>query len=456
MAKNFKDSIGGGKKDALISQLIRGTTQKEEEFSLDWLPHEKVYSVAQARKKFINIENLASSMKGRQQIQAITVYPADADGRHQIKTGERRWRAAVLNNEPVLAIILNRQKKVVPQEAVADEKLAPEQLKVRFEQIKENDQREPLTPMEMAEELGNMRDLYNLKPGQIAEGIGRPAAYVSKHLKLLEMPEEVRNLMEDSIVTYIETLNIITSVFAVSRESGLELVDEARSKGELSRSEAQEFLKAIKGKSTQQPENKASELNENSGTQQPENKAPQLNENSGTQQPENKAPQLNENIGTQQPENKAPQLNENSGTQQPENKAPQLNENIGTQQPENKAPQLNENSGTQQPENKAPQLNEHSGTQQPENKAPQLNENGGTQQQDNEASLQTSSKESQNTGIQKVTFYVKIDDDVFELIDKPSIVENGEVHVFCREREGMPEMQVPISDCTLHHASLTK
>ncbi|MBK4367031.1 ParB N-terminal domain-containing protein, partial [Enterobacter hormaechei] len=102
------------------------------------------------------IENLASSMKGRQQIQAITVYPADADGRHQIKTGERRWRAAVLNNEPVLAIILNRQKKVVPQEAVADEKLAPEQLKVRFEQIKENDQREPHTPMQKAEELGNM------------------------------------------------------------------------------------------------------------------------------------------------------------------------------------------------------------------------------------------------------------------------------------------------------------
>ena len=400
MAKNFKDSIGGGKKDALISQLIRGTTQKEEEFTLDWLPHEKVYSVAQARKKFINIENLASSMKGRQQIQAITVYPADADGRHQIKTGERRWRAAVLNNEPVLAIILNRQKKVVPQEVVADAKLAPEQLKVRFEQIKENDQREPLTPMEMAEELGNMRDLFNLKPGQIAEGIGRPAAYVSKHLKLLEMPEEVRNLMEDGIVTYIETLNIITSVFAVSRESGLELVDEARSKGELSRSEAQEFLKAIKGKSAQQTDS------------------------SGTQQPENKASELNDNNGTQQPENKASQLNENSGTQLPANESPLQNDNSGTQQPENKAPLQTDNNGTPHADIKAP--------------------------------MQTASKEPQNAGIQKVTFYVKIDDDVFELIDKPSIVENGEVHVFCREREGMPEMQVPISDCTLHHASLTK
>lgn len=432
MAKNFKDSIGGGKKDALISQLIRGTTQKEEEFTLDWLPHEKVYSVAQARKKFINIENLASSMKGRQQIQAITVYPADADGRHQIKTGERRWRAAVLNNEPVLAIILNRQKKVVPQEVVADAKLAPEQLKVRFEQIKENDQREPLTPMEMAEELGNMRDLFNLKPGQIAEGIGRPAAYVSKHLKLLEMPEEVRNLMEDGIVTYIETLNIITSVFAVSRESGLELVDEARSKGELSRSEAQEFLKAIKGKSAQQTDS------------------------SGTQQPENKASELNDNNGTQQPENEAPQLNENSGTQLPANESPLQNDNSGIQQPDNEEPQLDVNSATQQPDYEAPLQNDNSGTQQPENKAPLQTDNNGTPHADIKAPMQTASKEPQNAGIQKVTFYVKIDDDVFELIDKPSIVENGEVHVFCREREGMPEMQVPISDCTLHHASLTK
>ncbi|EME1983781.1 ParB/RepB/Spo0J family partition protein, partial [Cronobacter sakazakii] len=433
MAKNFKDSIGGGKKDALISQLIRGTTQKEEEFTLDWLPHEKVYSVAQARKKFINIENLASSMKGRQQIQAITVYPADADGRHQIKTGERRWRAAVLNNEPVLAIILNRQKKVVPQEVVADAKLAPEQLKVRFEQIKENDQREPLTPMEMAEELGNMRDLFNLKPGQIAEGIGRPAAYVSKHLKLLEMPEEVRNLMEDGIVTYIETLNIITSVFAVSRESGLELVDEARSKGELSRSEAQEFLKAIKGKSAQQTDS--------SGTQQPENKASELNDNNGTQQPENEAPQLNENSGTQLPANESPLQNDNSGIQQPDNEEPQLDVNSATQQPDYEAPLQNDNSGTQQPDNEAPLQNDNSGTQQPENKAPLQTDNNGTPHADIKAPMQTASKEPQNAGIQKVTFYVKIDDDVFELIDKPSIVENGEVHVFCREREGMPEMQ---------------
>ncbi|WP_371286296.1 hypothetical protein, partial [Enterobacter hormaechei] len=140
-----------------------------------------------------------------------------------------------------------------------------------------------------------------------------------------------------------------------------------------------------------------------------------------------------------------------SGTQQPDNSGTQQPDNSGTQQPDNSGTQQPDNSGTQQPDN--------SGTQQPDNSGTQQTGDGEAQKTD---AIPTSSQE--NSGGQelgknakrKVTFYVKIDDDVFELIDKPSIVENGEVHVFCREREGMPEMQVPISDCTLHHASLTK
>ncbi|HBV9946102.1 TPA: hypothetical protein MEA92_004974, partial [Klebsiella aerogenes] len=110
-----------------------------------------------------------------------------------------------------------------------------------------------------------------------------------------------------------------------------------------------------------------------------------------------------------------------------------------------------DNSVTQQPDNSSTQQPDNSGTQQP-------GDDGAQNPDANPTSLQES-KGGQELGKdanRKVTFYVKIDDDVFELIDKPSIMENGEVHVFCREREGMPEMQVPISDCTLHHASLTK
>ena len=440
MAKDFRNLIKGtGKKDDLISHLIRGTTQKDEEYTLIWLPHDKVYSVAQARKKFKNIEGLATSMKGRQQLQAITVYPADADGRHRIKTGERRWRASVLNDEPVLAIILNNEK--MPDTA----EQGSEQLKRRYDQIKENDQREPLTPMEMAVELGNLRDQFKLKPGQIADGIGRPAAYVSKHLKLLEMPDEVQNLMEDGVVTYIETLNILTNVFAVSENAGHELIETIRQKGELTRSEAQEYLKALKSS------NSGGKQQDTNDSQVPDSNGSQLPDNNSSQLPDNNGSQLSDNNSSQLPDNNGSQLSDNNGSQLPDNNGSQLPDNNGSQLPDNNGSQLPDNNGSQLPDNNGSQLPDNNGSQLPDNNVSQLPDNNSSLLPGNNAVEEQPKQLKAN-----VTFYVKIDDSVFELMDKPSIIENEEVYVFCREREGMPEIQVPINECTLHHASLTK
>ncbi|HAD4620451.1 TPA_asm: ParB/RepB/Spo0J family partition protein, partial [Salmonella enterica subsp. enterica serovar Typhimurium] len=124
---------------------------------------------------------------------------------HPIKVGERRWRACVLNDEPVWAQIAHGVPKPETMDA-----------KTLVDQIIENDQREPLSPMEMAENLAELRDVFGMKTGQIAEEMGRKPAFVSKHLKLLEMPEPVQQLLEDEIVTYIETLNTLTSIFNLS------------------------------------------------------------------------------------------------------------------------------------------------------------------------------------------------------------------------------------------------
>ncbi|HCT6440700.1 TPA: ParB/RepB/Spo0J family partition protein, partial [Salmonella enterica] len=245
MAKDFRAKIGGSKgkdKNSVISGLIRGSGPKNEKYTLVLLPHQKVYSKAQARKKFKNIDGLAATMKGGKQEQPITVFEADADGRHPIKVGERRWRACVLNDEPVWAQIAHGVPKPETMDA-----------KTLVDQIIENDQREPLSPMEMAENLAELRDVFGMKTGQIAEEMGRKPAFVSKHLKLLEMPEPVQQLLEDEIVTYIETLNTLTSIFNLSERAGLELVELARTKGELTRDEAQTRLKTLKGSKSPQP-----------------------------------------------------------------------------------------------------------------------------------------------------------------------------------------------------------
>ncbi|EDH8286251.1 hypothetical protein CB696_21395 [Salmonella enterica subsp. enterica serovar Livingstone] len=427
MAKDFRAKIGGSKgkdKNSVISGLIRGSGPKNEKYTLVLLPHQKVYSKAQARKKFKNIDGLAATMKGGKQEQPITVFEADADGRHPIKVGERRWRACVLNDEPVWAQIAHGVPKPETMDA-----------KTLVDQIIENDQREPLSPMEMAENLAELRDVFGMKTGQIAEEMGRKPAFVSKHLKLLEMPEPVQQLLEDEIVTYIETLNTLTSIFNLSERAGLELVELARTKGELTRDEAQTRLKTLKGSKSPQPVH---------GVNQQDNNG---NVDGNNDQGETFPSRDNDGHNSFQANGNDALLvgkdttgDEDDNRDQGETFSPRDNDDHSSSQPNgNDAPPVVTNTPTAV------------------NDAPRVETRNSMQDKATDSqSLNTAADHAETSAKGSVTFYVQIDDSVFELVDKPSITENGEVYVFCREKEGMPEMQVPITDCMLHHASLTK
>lgn len=457
MVKDFRAKIGGSKgkdKNSVISGLIRGSGPKNEKYTLVQLPHQKVYSKAQARKKFKNIDSLAATMKGGKQEQPITVFEADADGRHLIKVGERRWRACVLNDEPVWAQIAHGVAKPETMDA-----------KTLVDQIIENDQREPLSPMEMAENLAELRDVFGMKTGQIAEEMGRNPAFVSKHLKLLEMPKPVKQLLEDEIVTYIETLNILTSIFNLSEKAGLELVELARTNGELTRDEAQTRLKALKGSKSPQSDH-AINGSENNGNEGVSNDADTQSENNGNSLLENSGNHSSlQTVGgnNDQGETFPPRDNDGHNSFQakgndalPVGNDTSGDENSNKDQGETFSPRDNDDHNSAQANgNDAPPVVTNTPTA--DNDAPRVEPGNSMQDKagDNQA-LSTAADHAETSAKGSVTFYVLIDDSVFELVDKPSITENGEVYVFCREKEGMPEMQVPITDCMLHHASLTK
>ncbi|ELS9673837.1 ParB/RepB/Spo0J family partition protein [Salmonella enterica] len=457
MVKDFRAKIGGSKgkdKNSVISGLIRGSGPKNEKYTLVQLPHQKVYSKAQARKKFKNIDSLAATMKGGKQEQPITVFEADADGRHLIKVGERRWRACVLNDEPVWAQIAHGVAKPETMDA-----------KTLVDQIIENDQREPLSPMEMAENLAELRDVFGMKTGQIAEEMGRNPAFVSKHLKLLEMPKPVKQLLEDEIVTYIETLNTLTSIFNLSEKTGLELVELARTNGELTRDEAQTRLKALKGSKSPQSDH-AINGSENNGNEGVSNDADTQSENNGNSLLENSGNHSSlQTVGgnNDQGETFPPRDNDGHNSFQakgndalPVGNDTSGDENSNKDQGETFSPRDNDDHNSAQANgNDAPPVVTNTPTA--DNDAPRVEPGNSMQDKagDNKA-LSTAADHAETSAKGSVTFYVLIDDSVFELVDKPSITENGEVYVFCREKEGMPEMQVPITDCMLHHASLTK
>jgi ParB family chromosome partitioning protein len=126
------------------------------------------------------LEELTQSIRARGVVQPIVVRPA-ADGRHfEIIAGERRWRAAQAAG---LAEI-----PAVVREVADDAALAIALI--------ENIQREDLNPIEEAVAVGRLIEEFSLTHQEAADAIGRSRVGVSNMLRLLELDDEVRALVE--------------------------------------------------------------------------------------------------------------------------------------------------------------------------------------------------------------------------------------------------------------------
>jgi ParB family chromosome partitioning protein len=176
-----KPALGRG-----LSSLIREavTSSKEEPAGdrLRTLPIEQMQPGKYQPRSHMDSERLAElaeSIKSQGLIQPIIVRSIGPD-RYEIIAGERRWRAAQLASL--------REVPVVVRETDDHAALAMALI--------ENIQREDLNPLEEAVALQRLIDEFHLTHQQAAEAVGRSRAAVSNLLRLLELPEVIRGLVE--------------------------------------------------------------------------------------------------------------------------------------------------------------------------------------------------------------------------------------------------------------------
>ena len=125
------------------------------------------------------LAELAESIKAQGVIQPIVV--RDIGGkRYEIIAGERRWRASQLAGLSEIPVVI---REVDDRTVVAMALI-------------ENIQREDLNPLEEANALQRLIDEFDLTHAQAAEAVGRSRAAVSNLLRLLELPHEIRVLVE--------------------------------------------------------------------------------------------------------------------------------------------------------------------------------------------------------------------------------------------------------------------
>lgn len=178
-----KRGLGRGLDALLSNNDTSGVATNPPEGELQTLPIQSIVpGKYQPRRHWNNeaLEELAESIKAQGLIQPVVVRSIGPN-KYELIAGERRWRAAQkarLKDLPALV-------KVVDEQAVPAMALI------------ENIQRQDLTPLEEADALKRLIDDFDLTHQQAADAVGRSRAAVSNLLRLIDLPDAIRKLMDD-------------------------------------------------------------------------------------------------------------------------------------------------------------------------------------------------------------------------------------------------------------------
>ena len=176
MNSQIKKGLGRG-----LSSLIGETRVevKTNKLSLSDIVPNKF----QPRKVFDeeNLQDLTNSIKERGVIQPIIVRKSNSDNsKYEIIAGERRWLAASKAGLHDIPVVVTE----------ADD------LKSLEFAIVENVQRHDLNPLEEAQGYKRLIDQFSYDQEKVSKFIGKSRSYITNSLRLLNLPTDVLNYVE--------------------------------------------------------------------------------------------------------------------------------------------------------------------------------------------------------------------------------------------------------------------
>lgn len=140
----------------------------------------------QPRKTFDEgaLQELADSITVHGVLQPLLVRPLLSGG-YQLIAGERRWRASRMAGLKEVPVIIRELSDSEAMEIA----------------IIENLQREDLNPIEEAEGLQTLIDKCDYTQEQVAVSVGKSRPAIANALRLLKLPEEVRQMTKEGEIS---------------------------------------------------------------------------------------------------------------------------------------------------------------------------------------------------------------------------------------------------------------
>lgn len=130
-----------------------------------------------------SLQDLADSIKEHGILEPLVI--AHTPAGYQIIAGERRWRASKLIGLTKVPVVI---KETTPKGML---EMA----------IVENVQRTDLNPIERAKAFSRLMDEFNLTNSEIANRVSKSPAYVSNSLRLLDLPDALKDGLIGGLIT---------------------------------------------------------------------------------------------------------------------------------------------------------------------------------------------------------------------------------------------------------------
>lgn len=184
MAKNRSKGLGKGL-DALFGEVSLERPASSDEADNGQIKNVKLSDIKpntnQPRKTFDKekLQELANSIEENGLIQPV-ILRSEGKG-YEIVAGERRWRAARLAGlKEIPAVIRELEEQELALFAII-----------------ENMQREDLNPIEEANGVASMADIYGMTQDEISKSIGKSRPYITNMLRLLKLPTAIQDLISN-------------------------------------------------------------------------------------------------------------------------------------------------------------------------------------------------------------------------------------------------------------------
>lgn len=207
--------------------MLKTSTKSKANCQIQLLPNEVIMPnphQPRVRFDFNELEGLACSIRSNGMLQPINVRPLE-NGAFELISGERRLRAArMVGMTKIPCVVMN----------VSDEQSA-------LFAIIENVQRQNLDFFEEAAAIEKLMTVHGLSQEEIARKLGKAQSTLSNKLRLLRLPEEMRDKISYAGLTERHARALLTLPDNSARCKALDIIIERR----LTVSEAERLINDI-------------------------------------------------------------------------------------------------------------------------------------------------------------------------------------------------------------------